>query len=79
MPRYGTAYMEVKRIILKKEPRKRFKASDLVPLLEKRLGYDVNSKRVGQCLRRLRDSGLVRKIPVTGESCDWELVEAVMQ
>ena len=78
MPRYGTAYKEVKRIILTKSPRKRFKAKDLVPVLEKTLGYSVNSKRVGQCLSRLRESGLVRKIRVHREACDWELVEAIL-
>ncbi len=78
MVRYGETFKHVSKIVLSKPPNAKFKARDLVPLIERRVGYRVTSGRIGQCLSRLRQAGLVQHIPDGRRNYDWVRVGAIL-
>jgi len=74
----GSVLRAVKEVVILFPPREPFKSRDLKKVVSIIVGYEVSSMTVGQALSRLREAGLVRRIPANPESDDWVLLEAIL-
>lgn len=78
MGKHGMNYRNVKKWLISKFPKYRFKSRELAPIISEMGGYHVSSLAVSMCLTKFKENGILKRIDISMDSDDWEIQEKIV-